>query len=66
MYVRVISAEHETSEKGNQKFVRAVVADETGSANAFFKGDTANLIQKDQVIAIRNGRVKLIKSHISL
>ena len=66
MYVRVVSADHEASKTGSQNFVRAVVADETGSANAFFKGDTANLIQKDQVIAIRNGRVKLIRSHISL
>ena len=66
VYVKVVSAEHETGENGNQNFVRAVVADETGSANAFFKGDTAKLIQKDQIIAIRNGQVKLIKSHISL
>ena len=66
VYVKVVSAEHETSQKGDQSFVRAVVADETGAAKAFFKGDNAKLIQKDQVIAIRNGTVKIIKSHISL
>lgn len=46
--------------------VRAVVADETGSANAFFKGDNVKLIKKDNVIAIRNGKIRLIKDHISL
>lgn len=46
--------------------VRAVVADETGCANAFFKGDNAKLVKKDGVIAIRNGKIRLIKDHISL
>ena len=64
--VKVVGAEHENSQNGNQNFVRAVVADETGAAQAFFKGESAELIQKDQVIAIRNGRIKIIKSHISL
>jgi hypothetical protein len=46
--------------------VRAVVADESGAANAFFKGDNAKLIKKDAVIAIRNGKIRLVKGHISL
>lgn len=46
--------------------VKAVVADETGCADAFFKGDNAKLIKKDAVIAIRNGKVRFIKGHISL
>ena len=46
--------------------VKAVVADETASANAFFKGDNVKLIKKGSVIAIRNGRIKYIKGHISL
>lgn len=66
VYVRVVSAEHTTSQNGNLPFVRALVADETGAANAFFKGEVTQMIQKDQVIAIRNGRVKLINNLISL
>ena len=66
VYVKVLSAEHSTSQNGEQKFVRAVVGDETGIANAFFKGDAAEIIQKDSVVAIRNGKIKLIKNHISL
>lgn len=46
--------------------VDAVVADETGAAKAFFKGDSAHLIQKDNVVAIRNGVKRFIKDHISL
>jgi hypothetical protein len=46
--------------------VRAVVGDETGSANAFFKGDNVKLIKKDSVIAIRNGKIRLVKGHLSL
>ena len=46
--------------------VRAVVADETAAANAFFKGDSVALIKKGSVIAIRNGRLRFIKNHISL
>ncbi|MBP7729978.1 MAG: hypothetical protein KA112_05170 [Alphaproteobacteria bacterium] len=42
------------------------MADETGSADAFFKGDTAKLIKEGAVIAIRNGSIRLIKNHISL
>ena len=47
-------------------FAKAVVADETGAANAFFKGDNVKLIKKGAVIAIRNGCIKYIKNHISL
>jgi len=46
--------------------VECVVADETGSAKAFFKGDNAKLIQKGNVIAIRNGLKRFIKDKISL
>ena len=61
-----MSVERTTSKTGDLEIARAVVGDETGVANAFFKGDNAKLIDKGQVIAIRNGRIKLIKNHISL
>ena len=64
--VKVVSVERTTSKTGDLEIARAVVGDETGVANAFFKGDNAKLIDKGQVIAIRNGRIKLIKNHISL
>ena len=66
VYVKVISTEEVQSGDGQTTFVRAVVADETGSANAFFKGETGKLITTGSVLAIRNGRIKLIKNHISL
>lgn len=46
--------------------IDAVVADETGSAKAFFKGEHANFVKEGSVIAIRNGVKKIIKGHISL
>ena len=46
--------------------VDCVVADETGSAKAFFKGEAAELIKKGNVIAIRNGLKRFIKDKISL
>ena len=46
--------------------VDAVVADDTGSAKAFFKAENAEHIQKGATIAIRNGVKKIIKGHISL
>ena len=46
--------------------VDCIVADETGSAKAFFKGDAAKLIQNGNVIAIRNGLKRFIKDKISL
>lgn len=46
--------------------VDAVVADETGSAKAFFKGEQAKGVKQGAVIAIRNGVKKIIKGHISL
>ncbi len=66
VYVKVVKTEESKSNDGLTTFVRAVVADETGSANAFFKGDSAKLIKEGAVIAIRNGRIRLIKNHISL
>lgn len=66
VYVKVISVEETKSNDGQSTFVRAVVADETGSANAFFKGESAKLIKQGAVIAIRNGRIRIIKDHISL
>lgn len=65
MIVKVVSVE-KSETKSSQPIIRAVVADETGSANAFFKGETVALIQEGKVIAIRNGTIKLIKNHISL
>ena len=46
--------------------VDCILADETGSAKAFFKGDVAQIIQKGNVIAIRNGLKRFIKDKISL
>lgn len=46
--------------------VDAVIADETGAARAFFKGEQAKGIKEGAVIAIRNGVKKIIKGHISL
>ena len=46
--------------------VDAVVGDETAIAKAFFKGESASLIEKGKVIAIRNGLKKFIKNFISL
>ncbi len=46
--------------------IDAVVADETGSARAFFKGEQAKEIKEGATIAIRNGVKKIIKGHISL
>ena len=65
VYVKVVSVD-KSQTQSNVNIVRAVVADETGCANAFFKGENAALIQEGKVIAIRNGTIKLIKSHISL
>ena len=66
VYVKVVKAEQAKSNDGLTTFVRAVVADETGSANAYFKGETVPLIKEGAVIAIRNGTIRLIKNHISL
>lgn len=66
VYVRVVSVEHTASKNGDLSIARAVVGDETGVADAFFKGENTKLIQKGEVIAIRNGRIKLVKNHISL
>jgi ssDNA-binding replication factor A large subunit len=46
--------------------VDVIVGDETGSAKAFFKGENAHIIEKDNVIAIRNGLKRFIKNFISL
>lgn len=69
VYVKVISADKKIVEaRDGQKIpmVNCVVADETASATAFFKGDNAKLIEKDNVIAIRNGLKRFIKNFISL
>ncbi len=50
----------------NHGLVKAVVYDETGKINAFFKGETTKFIKKDSVIAIRNGKIRVIKNHPSL
>lgn len=69
VYAKVVSAELRLIETRDGKkipMVDAVLADETGSAKAFFKGEAANLIEKDNVVAIRNGVKRFIKNHISL
>lgn len=65
VYVKVVSVEN-TQTQSNVPIARAVVADETGCANAFFKGETAALIQEGKIVAIRNGTINFIKSKISL
>eukprot|EP00178_Gracilaria_changii_P023635 TRINITY_DN71475_c0_g1_i1.p1 TRINITY_DN71475_c0_g1~~TRINITY_DN71475_c0_g1_i1.p1 ORF type:complete len:122 (+),score=17.72 TRINITY_DN71475_c0_g1_i1:19-384(+) len=69
VYVKVIEAVPKTIEtKDGQKIpmVDCVVADETGVAKAFFKGENAKEIKQNAIIAIRNGIRKIIKGHISL
>lgn len=69
VYVKVLKVEPKDVEtKDGQKIpmVHAVVADETGAAAAFFKGEHAKLVTEGNVIAIRNGVKKIIKGHISL
>ena len=69
VYAKVVSAEDKTvTTREGQKIpmVDCVLADETGSAKAFFKGENAALIQKGNVIAIRNGVKRYIKNFISL
>lgn len=66
VYVTVVSVEKSVGQNGNFEIARAVVADDSGCANAFFKGENVKLIKEGSVIAIRNGRIKLIKGHICL
>ena len=69
VFVQVVECEEriiDTRDGHKIKMVDAVVADETGSAKAFFKGDHAKDVKKGAVIAIRNGVKKIIKGHISL
>jgi ssDNA-binding replication factor A large subunit len=69
VYVKVVKVdERQVDTKDGQKIpmVDAVIADETGSAKAFFKGDNAKLVKEGAVLAIRNGVKKIIKGHISL
>lgn len=54
------------SEEGRLPIAKCVVADETGSANAIFKGDNVKLLKEGKVIAIRNGTIRYSKKHISL
>lgn len=65
-FVKVVSVELSDSKDGNTKFAKVVVGDETACINAFFKGESTEFIKKDGVIAIRNGRVRFVKDHISL
>lgn len=66
VYVKVVKAEESKSNDGQTTFVRATVADETGSVNTFFKGETAKLIKQGAVIAIRNGKIKFIQKKMCL
>jgi ssDNA-binding replication factor A large subunit len=66
VYVKVVKAEEGKSNDGQTTFIRAVVADETGAANAFFKGEPSKLIKEGATLAIRNGKIKIVKGHISL
>lgn len=69
VYAKVISVDRKEVDTRDGKkivMVNCVVADESAAANAFFKGDSAHLIEKDNVIAIRNGVKRFVKDHISL
>lgn len=69
VYAKVLSVEPkvvDTHEGAKIPMVNCVLGDETATSNAFFKGDNAHLIQKGNVIAIRNGVKRFIKDHISL
>lgn len=64
--VSATNREIETKDGNKIPIIDCVVADETASAKAFFKGDYTKDIKVGTVIAIRNGLKKLIKGHISL
>ena len=64
--MKVVSVEPVPTGEGKIPMVKAVVADDTAAANAFFKGDNVQLIKKGAVLAIRNGCIKYLKKHISL
>ena len=69
VYVKVVKCEErsvDTRDGQKIKMIEAIVADETGSSNAFFKGEHAKDIKEGVTIAIRNGVKKIIKGHISL
>jgi len=66
VYIKVVKTEEAKSNDGQTTFIRAVVADETGAANAFFKGEPSKLIKEGATLAIRNGKIRLIKGQISL
>lgn len=69
VYVKVVSTEKkiiDTRDGLKIPMVDCVLADETGSAKAFFKGENAQHIEKGNVVAIRNGVKRFIKDHISL
>lgn len=69
VYVKVLSAEKKIIDtRDGQKIpmVECVLADETATAKGFFKGENAQFIEKDNVIAIRNGLKRYIKNFISL
>lgn len=69
VYVKVVEVkERQVDTRDGQKItmIDAVVADETGAARAFFKGEQTKGVKEGAVIAIRNGVKKIIKGHISL
>jgi len=69
VYVKVVkvdSEDHQYSDGKTVRFAKATLSDETGSVQGFFKGETALLITKDVVIAIRNGVKRFNKGHICL
>lgn len=69
VYVKVISAEARTIQtRDGQKIpiVDCVVGDDTAVSKAFFKGENAKHIEKDKVVAIRNGVKRFVKNFISL
>jgi hypothetical protein len=71
VYVKVLEVkDHEILSKDDQSqkmdMIDVLVADETGAARAFFKGEQTKDIVVGVTIAIRNGARKIIKNRISL
>lgn len=66
--VQVLEAEHRVHEgrNGGIPMVDCIVGDESAKVKAFFKGDNTKLVNKGNVIAIRNGVKRIINGTISL
>lgn len=69
VYVKITKIEKNTIKRydGSSLQIADIVAgDETGCSHVRLKGEICQNLEVDQVIAIRNGRVMIVKSHIRL